>query len=1264
MSELVNGVRVTGSSTTVTDPGGNAYTINFGNLYTPSATSDDVAAISYPGLPATTISFKYQTLPTSPFPAVLTEVDYNGNPYAYTTYITATGPYYGWATSESLADGSMTNTVNYAADASGNLVATITNPLGHQATQNYAGTNGSGGAFNSQLSLVSDTAVQTCSATTHGIAYDANGHVSTKIDNNGNVHTYNYDINGQLQSETEAQGTSSARTTDYVWDSNLQLNRLLSETVEGWKRTTYTYNSQNRLASVAVTNLSGAGSANQTLTTAYNYAFYGNGMVQTMTVTKPSPNGSDVDTYQYDSLGNLTSFSNGLGQSTTYSNYNGLGLAGHVVGPNGDATDYTYDARGRVASKTTYPNGSSATTSYTYDGFGLLYTQTSPDGEVTTWNRDVTMRVTSITRNDKDGTSTESFSYDANGDIIEREVTRSGTVGVDEVFHYDALGRLYQKVGQNGQLLTYAYDGNGNVLSVADAVGHTVTHQYDALDRVSQTQESGGASPVMPASAPAINAPGSNINGAYTVSWTSISGATYYELQEQVNSGGWSTLQSGSVLSWSASGKPNGTYAYRTHGCNVTGCGPWSSVAVVSVLYPPATPSLSAPASNNTGSYTVSWSGVATAASYTLQEQVNGGSWATVQSNTATSWAPTGNANGSYAYQVQACNASGCSAWSAASIVTVLLPPATAPSLSAPANNGSGAYSVSWSAVATSTSYNLQEQVNGGTWTTVQSNAGVAWSAAGKSNGTYAYQVQACNGGGCSAWSALATTVVLLPPGSAPSVNSPSTNSSGSYTVSWSTITNATSYTLQEQLNGGSWTTVQSSGATTWSASGKANGTYGYQAQSCNSGGCSAWSSVSTTVVLHPPVSAPSLSVPANSASGSYTVSWGSVATATTYNLQEQVNGGSWTTVLSGNATSWTASGHGNGSYGYQVQACNSSGCGPWSSAGSATVLLPPASAPGLSVPGSSTNGSYTASWSGVATATSYTLQEQVNGGGWSTIQSNGSTSWGATGRGNGTYGYRVQACNASGCGPWSGVASVNVLWPPGSAPSLSVAARNYAASYVVSWNAVATASSYTLQEQVNGSGWATVQANGATSWTASGHGNATYGYQVQACNASGCGPWSGVSSSIVIIPTPIAANGQSYDNLYVITSGTATSSIGFDIANGNTWEVFKYTSKTSKSVMASGAIPPGAVTVQYTWTYVGVPASDTSAGGTVTNGASSPTGVGSNPSSNYTTGSASYTQGSKGQQYTLRVDFFDANGVNVSSSTFTMIAETQGQKA
>jgi YD repeat-containing protein len=506
---------------TVTDPAGNVYTLQM----TGAIMAPDFLSITYPGTPSTKVSFKYSSV----LPDLLTEVDYNDNPYVYTSYDTApSSAYLGWATGTHLADNSENVAIQYGQDGTGNLRATVTNALGHRHIQTYAGTNGSGGANNGQLSEVSDDAVSTCGATSRSRTYDVNGNLSQTVDNNNNVHTYTYAVTGQLQSETEARGTSVARTTDYVWDPDLQRNRLLGIKVEGWSEIAYAYNAQNRLASTKVTNLSATGTANQTLTTTYGYALYANGMVHVMTISHPSPDNSDTDTYTYDTLGNLASFADGLGHTTVYTNYNGLGEVGRVAGPNGNVTDYTYDARGRLRTKMTYPNGVAATWTYGYDAFGLLASETTPAGATTTWNRNAVMRVTSIVRNDKDGTSTEGFGYDANGDITTHTVSRNGTTSASETLRYDALGRLYQRQGMHGQLLTYGYDGNGNVLTVTDAAGHTVSSQYDALNRLTRTISSGGASPLAFSTTPALG------NSSYAVNW---GGASSDTLQAQVGGG-------------------------------------------------------------------------------------------------------------------------------------------------------------------------------------------------------------------------------------------------------------------------------------------------------------------------------------------------------------------------------------------------------------------------------------------------------------------------------------------------------------------------------------------------------------------------------------------------------------------------------------------------------------------------------------------------------------------------------------------------------
>jgi hypothetical protein len=361
-----------------------------------------------------------------------------------------------------------------------------------------------------------------------------------------------------------------------------------------------------------------------------------------------------------------------------------------------------------------------------------------------------------------------------------------------------------------------------------------------------------------------------------------------------------------------------------------------------------------------------------------------------------------------------------------------------------------------------------------------------------------------------AAWfSAFGTTPVTVGPYVSPTA--PTGSSTGSYSVSWAGIDGATSYTLQERVNGGSWTTIQTGTATSKAISGKGDGSYGYQVQVCAADGCSTWSTAVTTTVLLPPSAPASLSVPATS-SGSVAVSWAASSTATSYTLQQRLGSGGWSTVYTGAATSSTRTVTTTGNYTYQVQACNSAGCSGWKASSAVAVTIPPGSAPSLSAPSSSTTGSYTVSWTGVSGATSYTLQGQVNGGGWSTIQASNATSKVISGKGNGTYGYRVQACNVGGCGGWSAAKSTTVLLPPTTpgTPSVSSGGPYYRPVVTVAWGAVSGATTYTVEMNHPQEGVENFYVGPETSARTLMYVDGTVAFHVKACNASGCSGWSG----------------------------------------------------------------------------------------------------------------------------------------------------------
>jgi YD repeat-containing protein len=98
-----------------------------------------------------------------------------------------------------------------------------------------------------------------------------------------------------------------------------------------------------------------------------------------------------------------------------------------------------------------------------------------------------------------------------------------------------------------------------------------------------------------------------------------------------------------------------------------------TKTVTVSAPATPATPS--GPGFDYDGSYTISWSSVTGAATYTLQERVDSGSWNPIHDAAGTSKAVTAPAEGHRDYQVRACSGAGCSGYSSIATVAIALPP-------------------------------------------------------------------------------------------------------------------------------------------------------------------------------------------------------------------------------------------------------------------------------------------------------------------------------------------------------------------------------------------------------------------------------------------------------------------------------------------------------------------------------------------------------------------------------------------------------------
>ncbi len=178
---------------------------------------------------------------------------------------------------------------------------------------------------------------------------------------------------------------------------------------------------------------------------------------------KTAPYGASVftgDTLVYDSLGrNLLSKTDGLGRTTSFSNYDKFGNPASSTDHKGRTTSYTYDAWGRLV-RTVRPDGTVERDTLAWGGAGL-YTVT----------RTATGLPESITH------------YDALGREIRGGVKRfDGQLQYMDK-EYDARGRLYRVSlpyrGASPSLWNvYAYDDYDRPVSITEASGKVSTWSY------------------------------------------------------------------------------------------------------------------------------------------------------------------------------------------------------------------------------------------------------------------------------------------------------------------------------------------------------------------------------------------------------------------------------------------------------------------------------------------------------------------------------------------------------------------------------------------------------------------------------------------------------------------------------------------------------------------------------------------------------------------------------------------------------------------
>jgi len=263
----------------------------------------------------------------------------------------------------------------------------------------------------------------------------------------GNSTTYEYDKDGNLTLEKDAEGNEAKWTYNATHD-------VETETTPRGEKTTFERDE--------------------------------NGNVDT--IKRPAPGEATQKlTFEYAENGDLESALDPLEHETTFE-YNGYGNLEAQTDPEGNTTTWTYDVNGRVLTSVS-PRGneegaeaSEFETTIERDPQGRPVVVTDPLGRETEYAYDGNGNLKSVTDANE---NTTTYSYNANDERIEVEAANGDTTKVV----YDSMGAVKSRTDANGNTTNYQYDALEQVIEEEDPLERVTTREYDAAGNLTETED-------------------------------------------------------------------------------------------------------------------------------------------------------------------------------------------------------------------------------------------------------------------------------------------------------------------------------------------------------------------------------------------------------------------------------------------------------------------------------------------------------------------------------------------------------------------------------------------------------------------------------------------------------------------------------------------------------------------------------------------------------------------------------------------------------
>ncbi len=220
-----------------------------------------------------------------------------------------------------------------------------------------------------------------------------------------------------------------------------------------------------------------------------SYTYHENGRVDTMDGPRDNVNDvADITDYDYDANGNLIEIKNPLNHITTLTDYNGLGLVGKTIDPNGVEARLSYNERGWLLSfGIVDPSdvNTVVTTSLEYDGVGNVTAIVSPEGQRTRYEYDAAYRLIAIENHL--GERYEFTLDNAGNRTTESIKNAAGVITYQMRRDFDELSRVMNVIGAASQTTHYDYDANDNVTQVTDGKSNITSLDFDGLNRLTSS---------------------------------------------------------------------------------------------------------------------------------------------------------------------------------------------------------------------------------------------------------------------------------------------------------------------------------------------------------------------------------------------------------------------------------------------------------------------------------------------------------------------------------------------------------------------------------------------------------------------------------------------------------------------------------------------------------------------------------------------------------------------------------------------------------